>query len=39
MFGKIIEGQDVSEAINALGGADEMPTEPVTITSVTITEE
>jgi peptidyl-prolyl cis-trans isomerase B (cyclophilin B) len=39
VFGKIIEGQDVSEAINALGGPDEMPTEPVTITSVTITEE
>ena len=39
VFGKVIEGQDVSEAINALGGPDELPTEPVTITSVTITEE
>jgi cyclophilin family peptidyl-prolyl cis-trans isomerase len=39
VFGKIIEGQDVSEAINALGGADELPTAPVTITTVTITEK
>ena len=39
VFGKVIAGQDVSEAINALGGPDELPTEPVAITSVTITEE
>lgn len=38
VFGKVVEGQDVSEAINALGGADQLPTEPVAITSVTITE-
>ena len=38
VFGKIIEGQDVSEAINALGGPDELPTKPIAITSVTITE-
>jgi cyclophilin family peptidyl-prolyl cis-trans isomerase len=38
VFGKVVEGQDVSEAINALGGADELPTKAVTITSVTITE-
>ena len=38
VFGKVVEGQDVSEAINALGGPDELPTKPVTITSVTITE-
>jgi cyclophilin family peptidyl-prolyl cis-trans isomerase len=38
VFGKVVEGQDVSEAINALGGPDEVPTEPVAITSVTITE-
>jgi hypothetical protein len=39
VFGKVVEGQDVSEAINALGGPDELPTAPVAITSVTITEE
>jgi cyclophilin family peptidyl-prolyl cis-trans isomerase len=38
VFGKIVEGQDVSEAINALGGEDEKPTKPVAITSVTIAE-
>jgi peptidyl-prolyl cis-trans isomerase A (cyclophilin A) len=38
VFGKVVEGQDVSEAINALGGEDELPTAPVAITSVTITE-
>jgi len=37
-FGTIVEGQDVSEAINALGGPDERPTSPVAITSVSITE-
>jgi len=39
VFGKIVEGQDVSEAINALGGEGDLPTKPVAITSVTITEE
>jgi peptidyl-prolyl cis-trans isomerase B (cyclophilin B) len=39
VFGKVVEGQDVSEAINALGGPDQLPTAAVTITSVTITEE
>jgi cyclophilin family peptidyl-prolyl cis-trans isomerase len=39
VFGKIIEGQDVSEAINALGNVSEQPTKAVAITSVTITEE
>ncbi len=38
VFGKVVQGQDVSEAINALGGPDELPTKPVAITSVTITE-
>jgi cyclophilin family peptidyl-prolyl cis-trans isomerase len=41
VLGTIVEGQDVSEAINALGGGGETgesPTEPVAITSVTITE-
>lgn len=38
VFGKIIEGQDVSEAINALGNSAEEPTKPVAVTSVTITE-
>ena len=38
VFGKIVEGQDVSEAINALGGEGDVPTKPVAITSVTITE-
>ncbi|MFL6206506.1 MAG: peptidylprolyl isomerase [Acidimicrobiales bacterium] len=38
VFGKVVDGQDVSEAINALGGEDELPTAPVAITSVTITE-
>jgi cyclophilin family peptidyl-prolyl cis-trans isomerase len=38
VFGKVVEGQDVSEAINALGGPDELPTAPVAITKVTITE-
>lgn len=39
VFGKVVEGQEVSEAINALGGAGDLPTKPVAITSVTITEE
>jgi peptidyl-prolyl cis-trans isomerase B (cyclophilin B) len=38
VFGKIIEGQEVSEAINALGNSAEQPTKPVAVTSVTITE-
>jgi cyclophilin family peptidyl-prolyl cis-trans isomerase len=38
VFGKVVEGQEVSEAINALAGPDDAPTEPVAITSVTITE-
>lgn len=38
VFGKIVEGQEISEAINALGGPDELPTKPVAITGVTITE-
>jgi cyclophilin family peptidyl-prolyl cis-trans isomerase len=39
VFGKIIEGQEVSEAINALGNASEQPTKAVAITSVAIAEE
>jgi len=38
VFGKITAGQDVSEAINALGGPGDLPTAPVAITSVAITE-
>ncbi len=38
VFGHIVEGQDISEAINALGNAAEEPTKVVAITSVTITE-
>lgn len=38
VFGKIIEGEDVSQAINALGNATEEPTEIVAIESITITE-
>jgi cyclophilin family peptidyl-prolyl cis-trans isomerase len=39
VFGKVVEGQDVSEAINALGGDDELPTKPVAIKTVAITEK
>jgi len=39
VFGKVVDGQDVSEAINALGGDDELPTKPVAITSVAINEK
>jgi len=39
VFGKVVDGQDVSEAINALGGDDELPTKPVAITSVAISEK
>jgi len=39
VFGKVVQGQDVSEAINALAGpGDGPPTKPATITTVTITE-
>jgi cyclophilin family peptidyl-prolyl cis-trans isomerase len=38
VLGKIIEGQDVSEAINTFGNAEQQPTKAITITSVTITE-
>ncbi len=38
VFGKIVGGQDVSEAINALGGPGDLPTTPVAITSVSIVE-
>ena len=39
VFGKVVEGQDVSEAINALGGEGDLPTKPVAIKSVTISEK
>ncbi len=39
VFGKIVEGQDVSEAINALGGPEDKPTKPVVIESITIVEQ
>ena len=38
VFGKIVKGQDVSEAINKLAGPEDKPIKPVTIESVTITE-
>ena len=38
IIGKVSAGDDVVQAINALGGADEAPTKSVTIDSVTITE-
>lgn len=38
VFGKVVEGQDISEAINALGGPDDLPTKPAAINSMTITE-
>ena len=38
VFGKIIEGQEVSEAINGFGNSAEQPTKAVAVTSVTITE-
>ncbi|MEQ1785969.1 MAG: peptidylprolyl isomerase [Acidimicrobiales bacterium] len=38
VLGTIVEGQDVSEAINAFGNAEDKPTKVVAITSVTITE-
>jgi cyclophilin family peptidyl-prolyl cis-trans isomerase len=38
VFGHIVEGQEVSEAINLLGNAQQLPTKAVTITSVTVAE-
>jgi len=38
VLGKIVGGQDVSEAINALGGPGDLPTSPVAITAVAIAE-
>ena len=38
VFGKVVKGQDISAAINALGGPDTKPTKSVTIKTVTITE-
>ena len=37
-FGQVVEGQDVVDAIGALGNASQEPTEVVLIESVTITE-
>ncbi len=38
VFGTITEGEDVSQAINAFGNAQDQPTKVVAITSVTIAE-
>ncbi|MCZ7627782.1 MAG: peptidylprolyl isomerase [Microthrixaceae bacterium] len=38
LFGQVIEGAEVVDAIGALGGSDGKPTEEVLINSVTITE-
>jgi peptidylprolyl isomerase/peptidyl-prolyl cis-trans isomerase B (cyclophilin B) len=38
LFGKVTEGMDVVMAIDALGQGDGPPSEPVTMTTVTITE-
>ena len=38
LFGQVVEGRDVVEAINDLGTGDGPPSTPVTITAVTITE-
>jgi cyclophilin family peptidyl-prolyl cis-trans isomerase len=38
LFGKVTEGMDVVMAIDALGQGDGPPSEPVTMTKVTITE-
>jgi cyclophilin family peptidyl-prolyl cis-trans isomerase len=38
LFGKVISGLDVVEAIDAIGSSSGTPKEPVTIESVTITE-
>lgn len=37
-FGQVTEGQDIVDAIGALGGPDQQPTENVVIESLTITE-
>ena len=39
LFGKVTEGLEVVQAIEATGTADGAPSEPTTITSVTITEQ
>jgi peptidyl-prolyl cis-trans isomerase B (cyclophilin B) len=38
IVGEVTEGIDTVERIGALGGADERPTQPVVVTSVTVTE-
>jgi cyclophilin family peptidyl-prolyl cis-trans isomerase len=38
LFGQVVDGMDVVQAINALGQGDGPPSKEVTITSVTITE-
>jgi peptidyl-prolyl cis-trans isomerase B (cyclophilin B) len=38
IVGEVTEGLDTVERIGALGGPDEQPTQPVVITSVTVTE-
>ena len=38
IVGEVTEGIDAVERIGALGGPDERPTQPVVITSVTVTE-
>jgi cyclophilin family peptidyl-prolyl cis-trans isomerase len=39
LFGKVVKGLDVVEAIDKIGTRSGSPTEPVTIESVTITEK
>ncbi len=39
LFGKVTDGLDVVQAIEATGSAEGTPSEPTTITSVTITEQ
>ena len=38
IVGEVTEGIDTVERIGALGGPDERPTQPVVISSVTVTE-
>ncbi len=38
IVGEVTEGLDTVERIGALGGPDQKPTEPVVISSVTVTE-
>ncbi len=38
IVGEVTEGIDAVERIGALGGQDERPTQPVVISSVTVTE-